>query len=373
MRSRHFQPLRRPVRGLPVRLPVMAALMLAAAPVLAAPPAAHDRWLGEELPLPLAVRTPQDLAVKQVAERQYLIFNLLAGGKLAWDTADYATAAAKWEALLRLGGLDPDIDHVIRPLAREARARAGGAGATAVGEAPVGPAATAPGGDGKAGPSVGPAGAPSAAVASGAAEPRLVAVNVSGTLSGGGTLGPGGAVVWLKRSNGETPRPAPAKGKVINQRNKSFAPHVLAVPVGSKVDFRNEDAIFHNVFSLSKPNDFDTGLYRQGASYTQTFKKAGLVQILCNIHSSMLGYVYVVDTPYFAQADSSGAFTIKGVPPGEYELSLWHETASREHHQKLTVGADGVRGLSIKVAGDRRSPSFLPDKSGKPRQAQLGY
>jgi hypothetical protein len=81
----------------------------------------------------------------------------------------------------------------------------------------------------------------------------------------------------------------------------------------------------------------------------------------------------VVDTPYYTQADGSGAFTIKGVPPGEYELSLWHETASKEHRQRLNVGADGVRGLSIKVAGDRRAPTFLPDKSGKPRQAQLGY
>jgi plastocyanin len=307
------------------------------------------------------VRTAQDLAVKQVAERQYLIFNLLAGGKLAWDSGDYATAAAKWEALLRLDGLDAEVDRVIRPLARDARARSGGAG----GLPPVSVAPAA----------VTPAGAsPTSAtpLAAAVAEPRL-AVNVSGTLSGGGTLGPGGAVIWLRRTNGDTPRPAPAKGKVVNQRNKSFMPHVLAVPVGSKVDFRNEDAIFHNVFSLSRPNDFDTGLYRQGASYTQTFKKAGPVQILCNIHSSMLGYVYVVDTPYYTQADATGAFTIKGVPPGEYDLAIWHEAASKDHHQRLTVGSEGVRGLSIKVAGDRRAPAFLPDKSGKPRQAQLGY
>ena len=84
-------------------------------------------WLGEELPLPLAVRTAQDLAVKAAAEKQYLIFNLLAGGKLAWDAGDFATAAGKWEALLRVHGVDPEIEKVIRPLAREARARAGGA------------------------------------------------------------------------------------------------------------------------------------------------------------------------------------------------------------------------------------------------------
>jgi plastocyanin len=318
-------------------------------------------WQGEELPLPLSVRTPQDLAVKQVAERQYLIFNLLAGGKLAWDTGDWVAAANKWEALLRLPGLDPEIDRVIRPLAHEARAKAGGA---PVAEGAPPPAPSMP---------EAASAATAAAEAPPAAREARLTVAVSGTLSGGGPQGPGGAVIWLKRHGGETPRPAPAKGKVISQRNKTFTPHVLAIPVGSKVDFRNEDAIFHNVFSLSKPNDFDTGLYRQGASYSEVFKKAGPVQILCNIHSSMLGYVYVVDTPYFAQADGTGAFTIKGVPPGEYDLTIWHEGASKELHQRLTSGAAGVRARPTTAAAPRRSPAFLPDKSGKPRQAQLGY
>jgi len=353
-----------PLRSLLLRLLAFAAFALAAGGAHAAPGSQRTSagWLGEELPLPLSVRTPQDLAVKQVAERQYLIFNLLAGGKLAWDAGDWPTAASKWEALLRLPGLDPEIDRVIRPLAHEARAKAGGA---PLAEIPPTPG-TGPGEPGPASPAA-PAEAP------GAAREARITVAVSGTLSGGGPQGPGGAVIWLKRHGGETPRPAPAKGKVISQRNKTFIPHVLAVPVGSKVDFRNEDAIFHNVFSLSKPNDFDTGLYRQGASTSQVFKKAGPVQILCNIHSSMLGYVYVVDTPYYAQADGTGAFTIKGVPTGEYDLTIWHEGASKELHQRLTVGADGVRGLELKVAGDRRTPAFLPDKSGKPRQAQLGY
>src|SRR5687767_1379123 len=74
-------------------------------------------WLGEQLPLPLAVKTPQDLALKAAAERQYLIFNLLARGKLAWDSGDFATAAARWEELLQLSGLDGELERVVRPLA----------------------------------------------------------------------------------------------------------------------------------------------------------------------------------------------------------------------------------------------------------------
>jgi plastocyanin len=197
--------------------------------------------------------------------------------------------------------------------------------------------------------------------------------SVSGTISGGGTLGPGGAVIWLKRVGGETPRPAPARGKVVTQHGKTFIPHVLAVPVGTKVDFRNDDTIFHNVFSLTRPNEFDTGLYKQGATYQQVFKHAGAVQLLCNIHASMLGYVYVVDSPYYAQADASGAFAIRGVPPGEYDAEIWHESSSKNTRQRLTVGPDGLRGLAIRIGGDRRAPAFLPDKSGKPRQSHLGY
>src|ERR1022692_1033555 len=111
----------------------LLVVVLSAGSVSAAAAAPPDTrgWLGEELPLPLAVRTPQDLAVKAAAEKQYLIFNLLAGGKLAWDAGDFATAATKWETLLRVHQLDPELERTIRPLARDARGRAGGQPAAA--------------------------------------------------------------------------------------------------------------------------------------------------------------------------------------------------------------------------------------------------
>jgi len=342
--------------------PVMTGAAFAAPPIpdgrAPAGAAASPAWPAEEMPLPLAVRTPQDLAVKAVAERQYLIFNLLAGGKIAYDAGHFAVAAAKWEALLRIPRLDPEVERVMRPLAEAARARAGGAAGAPEGMPPV--AENEP-----------PEPAPVESAAK--APPRAPAVQVSGTVSGGGNLGPGGTVIWLKRADGRTPRPAPARGKVITQRNKTFLPHVLAVPVGTTVDFRNEDDIFHNVFSLSRPNDFDTGLYRQGTSYAQTFRKAGMVQLLCNIHASMLGYVYVVDSPYYAQAEANGAFKIKNVPPGEYDLETWNEASLHPTKQRLTVGPEGVHNLVLKVSGDKAAPTTLPDKSGKPRQAHLGY
>ena len=101
-------------------------LLLSAAPKVDA----GVPWLADSLPLQLSVRAPEDLAFKAAAERQYLVFNLLAGGKQAWDRGDFEGAATRWEALLRTPNLPPELDTLVRPLAIKARARLGGEGAS---------------------------------------------------------------------------------------------------------------------------------------------------------------------------------------------------------------------------------------------------
>src|SRR5438477_513920 len=178
-----------------------------------------------------------------------------------------------------------------------------------------------------------------------------------------------GAEITLRRTDAPMPRLQAAK-KIVLQQGKAFVPRVLAVSVGSSVVFRNEDKINHNVFSLAP--HFDTGLYGEGGEKEEVFDKPGVVQLLCNIHSSMIGYLVVVDTPYFAQADGTGAFSIKGVQPGEYEIEAWHENASQPTRQRLTVAKEGAK-VALTVGGDRQPPAYPPDKYGKPRQTQLGY
>ena len=339
----------------------IVGLMLASAPLGAAHAAARAKersstptqlqpWLGEEMPLPLTVRTPDDLTFKHVAERQFLLFNLLASGKLAYDRGDMATAAAKWETLLRVPDLPPDLERTIRPLAQEARQRAGGVAQLPPAPSPI----TSPLSEQ----------APSA--------PRTVVLTtVRGVVTGGGGIGAGGSIVWLKRVDGETPRPRPTVKTVI-QKSKTFIPRVLAVPVGSTVSFRNDDEVFHNVFSLSHANEFDLGLRRQGLSREQSFRSPGPVDLLCNIHSSMSAYIYVVDSPYYAQADRGGNFTIRGVPPGRYSILAWHETSLKPTEQRISVKDEPVE-VAVTVTSDRPIPAFVPDKAGKPRQSQLGY
>ncbi len=320
---------------------------------------AAPAWLGESLPLPLTVKSPEDLSFKAQAERQYLLFNLLASGKVAWDKGDYAGAAAKWEALLRTPNVPADLEAVVKPLARAAREQASGSSALAQAfTAPSGPADTA---------AVTMSSDPAPAEVE-----KKVLLTVSGTVTGGGSYGPGGAVVMLRRADGATPKPRATRIRAVIQKDKRFIPRVLAVPLNATVEFRNDDDIFHNVFSLSKPNEFDLGLYKSGASKEQTFKTAGPVQLLCNIHSNMSGMLYVSDTPYFAQADAQGRFTVKNVPPGNYTVEVWHEWSTKTATKQVKVAA-GMEEPSLAVEGDKKPPAFVPDKSGKPRQPQLGY
>jgi hypothetical protein len=109
------------------------------------------------------------------------------------------------------------------------------------------------------------------------------------------------------------------------QKNRSFVPAVIAVPVGATVEFPNLDPFFHNVFSYSKTRKFDLGRYPKGEKESVQFDRPGLVSIFCEIHYSMRAYVHVFDTPYFAVSDEAGHFDLGDVEPGEYVLHVWQE------------------------------------------------
>ena len=132
------------------------------------------------------------------------------------------------------------------------------------------------------------------------------------------------AVVYL---TGEhlPPLRMPLQPPTMAQKDRMFAPSVLAVPVGATVRFPNLDPFFHNVFSYSKSKRFDLGRYPAGNSESVVFDKPGIVSVFCEIHYSMRAYVHVLDTPYFAVTDAERHFEIPDVQPGEYVLHVWQE------------------------------------------------
>jgi plastocyanin len=115
---------------------------------------------------------------------------------------------------------------------------------------------------------------------------------------------------------------------VLDQRNFSFSPRVLAVQVGQVVEFPNHDRVFHNVFSFHDGKRFDLGMYPTGTMKRVTFDKPGLSRIYCNIHPQMVAYVLSVESAYFAVSDAQGRFVIRGVPPGTHSYHAWRSGAS---------------------------------------------
>jgi plastocyanin len=129
--------------------------------------------------------------------------------------------------------------------------------------------------------------------------------------------------------------PASSRPRLV-QKNKSFEPHVLVVPVGSVVEFPNRDPFFHNVFSLFEGKRFDLGLYEAGSTRDVVFDKPGTSYIFCNIHSEMSAVVIAVSSPYFGISDARGRVSIPHVPPGRYMLRIWYEEALPEELNNLT-------------------------------------
>jgi plastocyanin len=147
-------------------------------------------------------------------------------------------------------------------------------------------------------------------------------------------------VLWLTPVGGSTvPNfPAAANGNRprLVQKNKSFEPHVLVVPVGASVEFPNRDPFFHNVFSLFEGKRFDLGLYEAGSTRNVVFDKPGISYIFCNIHSEMSAVVIAVSSPYYGISDRKGHVAISRVPPGRYTLRIWYEDTLPEELNKLT-------------------------------------
>jgi plastocyanin len=147
------------------------------------------------------------------------------------------------------------------------------------------------------------------------------------------------SVVYLESA----PRGAFESGEaghaVMDQRNETFVPHVLAIMIGTTVDFPNSDKFYHNVFSLSKTARFDLGRYAAGRFRSIRFDKPGIVRVFCDIHSHMNAYILVFSHPFFTLTDQEGRYRIDNIPPGSYNVVAWNEGTASE--AKPVVVADG--------------------------------
>ena len=142
----------------------------------------------------------------------------------------------------------------------------------------------------------------------------------------------------------------------MDQVNSQFSPHILVVQKDTQVRFPNSDSVKHHVYSFSQAKTFELQLYKELHADPLLFSKHGSIELGCNIHDWMLGYIFVVDTPYFGKTNINGNITFE-LPDGEYQLDVWHprmQDKLRSLTSQLSVPGDS----SLKVI--LRSP-LLPD------------
>ena len=164
----------------------------------------------------------------------------------------------------------------------------------------------------------------------------------AGTLSGKVTGAKGVSVVYIEAIPGKT-FPAPAEKVVIDQKGLLFQPHVVAVLVGSTVEFLNSDKVAHNIFWPSvagnKKMSHNLGTWPSGQKREFKFDTPGIVPLLCNVHPEMSAYVLVAPTPYFALTDTDGNYKITDLPEGQYTASVWHEGMKVQSKPVKVTGA----------------------------------
>ncbi len=145
---------------------------------------------------------------------------------------------------------------------------------------------------------------------------------------------PDHAIVFVEGVKGTFP----VKDAVVDQQSKVFVPYVLPVLKGTKVSFKNDDHLAHNVFGVG-PEEFNLGTFGQGTVREHTFNKPGDTTLLCNVHPEMEGHVLVLDNPFFARPNAGGKFQIAAVPEGEYVVKAWY--AGKVKKQTVKVPASG--------------------------------
>ena len=136
------------------------------------------------------------------------------------------------------------------------------------------------------------------------------------------------------------PLPLPRRGAVMEQKNRAFIPHVLAVQTGTTVRFPNLDDVQHHVYSFSPAKPFQLPLYKGNPPNPVVFEKAGVVTLGCNIHDQMSAYIVVVDTPHFEKTGANGRAALHDLEPGRYTVKVWAPEMRGEPSRTVTVTGD---------------------------------
>jgi len=170
--------------------------------------------------------------------------------------------------------------------------------------------------------------------------------------------------VFIDEVQGDHGAAIAAENPAVSQRGRRFRPGTMTVLKGTAVDFKNDDRVLHNVFSLSTNQPFDLGNYERGTSRSVTFDNPGLVKVYCNLHSKMVLNVLVLENPMSATTNADGDFLLENIPDGTYRLRVWQEFSDE---MSIDVSLSGNQTLELDIEL-QESKSFVQhnNKYGKP-------
>jgi plastocyanin len=179
------------------------------------------------------------------------------------------------------------------------------------------------------------------------------------------------AVASPAEAAGLAARVTNADGKPVADAVVIAVPYVKVVRVGSSVSFPNKDNVRHHVYSFSPAKTFELPLYKGTPAEPVQFDKPGVVRIGCNIHDWMIGYIYVVETPYAGKTGKHGVIELEGLPPGRYRVRVWHPWMDDAEQATETV-VDVKDGAFTPVEWKLRlKPELAPRRA--PLPGETGY
>ena len=173
------------------------------------------------------------------------------------------------------------------------------------------------------------------------------------------------AVIYvLPKAGTQVPARVP-RPVAVEQKDREFVPYVTPVQVGTTVNFPNRDPLMHHVYSFSPAKRFEIKLYSGDAPHGILFDKPGTATLGCNIHDWMIGYILVVETPWFAKTGNDGRALIGDLVAGEFEVHLWHPSLWAAASPKpLRLDAHASAELAFAVDAPPRKKRFKPPLDG---------
>lgn len=163
------------------------------------------------------------------------------------------------------------------------------------------------------------------------------------------------AVVFLESAQARR-QVRPLEKAEMGQAGKQFVPQVLVVTTGTEVNFPNRDTVRHHVYSFSPVRKFELKLYIGTPAKPVLFDQPGIAVLGCNIHDQMVGWIVIVDTPYFGVTAEKGQLVLEKLPPGNYRLRSWHAglpVGAPALDQAVTIPAEGQLAVTLRMAGVR--------------------